>query len=151
MRGRESLLLPSTAAGEQSLIRYMYVGHFLARWGARMWEFSVGLYMINIWPDSLLFAAVYGVVESASTVIFGPIVGKLVDRLTYLQVLRIWLITQNLSFILAGGTVTALLFFSQLMFQNFSAFILLIIITHVSGALGVLSTLAGTILIEREW
>lgn len=43
--------------------------------------------MINIWPDSLLFAAVYGVVESASTVIFGPIVGKLVDRLTYLQVL----------------------------------------------------------------
>ncbi|KMZ62938.1 hypothetical protein ZOSMA_434G00040 [Zostera marina] len=51
-----------------------------------MWEFSVGLYMINIWPDSLLFAAVYGVVESASTVIFGPIVGKLVDRLTYLHV-----------------------------------------------------------------
>lgn len=86
--GRESFLLPPSTAGEQYLIRYMYVGHFLARWGARMWEFSVGLYMINIWPDSLLFAAVYGVVESASTVMFGPIVGQLVDRLTYIQVLK---------------------------------------------------------------
>lgn len=52
----------------------------------RMWEFSVGLYMIDIWPDSLLFTAIYGVVESASTAIFGPFVGKLVDRLTYVQV-----------------------------------------------------------------
>lgn len=52
---------------------------------------------------------------------------------------------------MAGGTVTALLFFSQLMFKNFSAFMLLVTVTHVSGAVGVLSTLAGTILIEREW
>lgn len=51
-----------------------------------MWEFSVGLYMINLWPDSLLLAAIYGVVESASTVIFGPIIGQWVDRLTYLKV-----------------------------------------------------------------
>ena len=36
-----------------------------------MWEFSVGLYMIRVWPGSLLFAAVYGVVESASVAAFG--------------------------------------------------------------------------------
>jgi iron-regulated transporter 1 len=51
-----------------------------------MWDFSVGLYMIRIWPDSLLFAAVYGVVECSSVAVFGPMVGTLVDRLTYLQV-----------------------------------------------------------------
>jgi hypothetical protein len=51
-----------------------------------MWEFSVGLYMISIWPDSLLFAALYGVVESASTMLFGPLVGQWVDRLTYVKV-----------------------------------------------------------------
>jgi iron-regulated transporter 1 len=28
---------------------------------------------------------------------------------------------------------------------------LLVILTNISGAIGVLSTLAGTILIEREW
>lgn len=42
--------------------------------------------MINIWPDSLLFTALYGVVESASAALFGPIVGTIVDKLTYLQV-----------------------------------------------------------------
>ena len=51
-----------------------------------MWEFSVGLYMIRIWPNSLLFAAIYGVVESSSVAVFGPMVGTLVDSLTYLQV-----------------------------------------------------------------
>lgn len=51
-----------------------------------MWEFSVGLYMINIWPDSLLLAAAYGVVESASTALFGPLIGELVDKLSYTRV-----------------------------------------------------------------
>ncbi|KAL5988407.1 hypothetical protein ACLOJK_036171 [Asimina triloba] len=72
-----------------SLIAYLYAGHFLGRWGARMWEFSFGLFMIDVWPDSQLLAAIYGAVESASTALF--------------------------------------------------------------GATGVLATLAGTILIEREW
>ncbi|KAL0310040.1 UNVERIFIED_CONTAM: Solute carrier family 40 member 2 [Sesamum radiatum] len=85
-----------------SLLVNLYVGHFLARWGARMWEFSVGLYMINVWPDSLLLAAAYGVVESASTALFGPLIGQLVDKLSYIQVLQLWLLNQNLSFMVAG-------------------------------------------------
>ncbi|XP_059428892.1 solute carrier family 40 member 2-like [Corylus avellana] len=134
-----------------SLFTHLYVAHFLARWGARMWEFSVGLYMISIWPDSLLFAALYGVVESASTVLFGPLVGQWVDRLTYVKVLRIWLVAQNLSFIIAGCTVIALLRFSTLKSTNYTAFLSLVLLTNVSGAVAALSTLAGTILIEREW
>ncbi|KAJ0743269.1 putative ferroportin-1 [Helianthus annuus] len=66
-----------------SVLLNLYLGHFLARWGARTWEFSVGLYMINIWPDSLLMAAAYGVVESASTTLFGPLVGQWIDNSTY--------------------------------------------------------------------
>lgn len=53
--------------------------------GCRMWEFSVGLYMINVWPDSLALAAAYGVVESASMALFGPVVGRLVDKFTYIK------------------------------------------------------------------
>ncbi|XP_021289871.1 solute carrier family 40 member 1-like [Herrania umbratica] len=134
-----------------SLLKYLYAAHFLARWGARMWEFSVGLYMISVWPDSLLLAAIYGAVESASTALFGPIVGRWVDRLSYVKVLKLWLATQNLSFIIAGCAVMALLVFSNLKVTNLVAFISLVIFTNISGAVGVLSTLAGTILIEREW
>jgi iron-regulated transporter 1 len=69
----------------------------------------------------------------------------------YWQVLRIWLVTQNFSFIIAGCTVITLLFSPALKSTNFTVFILLVILTNISGAIGVLSTLAGTILIEREW
>ncbi|CAL5420404.1 unnamed protein product [Camellia sinensis] len=144
-------LLSQQPPFSSSLLIYLYVGHFLARWGARMWEFSVGLYMINLSPNSLLLAALYGVVESASTVLFGPLVGQWVDRLSYVKVLQLWLLTQNLSFLIAGGTVVALLVHPDLQFSNSIAFVSLVIITNISGAIGVLSTLAGTILIEREW
>ncbi|GAB4833250.1 Solute carrier 40 member 2 [Ancistrocladus abbreviatus] len=135
----------------KSLIRCLYVGYFVSRWSARMWEFSVALYMINIWPNSLLLTAVYGLVESGSIALFGPIIGAWVDRLTYVKVLQLWSFTQNLSFVVAGGTVVALLACSDLKSRHFMTFSLLVGVTYFSGAVGVLSTLAGTILIEREW
>ncbi|KAK9069989.1 hypothetical protein SSX86_010387 [Deinandra increscens subsp. villosa] len=134
-----------------SLLVSLYIGHFLARWGARTWEFSVGLYMINVWPDSLLMAAAYGVVESATTTIFGPLVGQWIDGSTYPKVLRVWLLTQNLSFMVAGVTVVGLLITPDLRLTNPTKFTLLVVLTNLSGAVAVLSTLAGTILIEREW
>ncbi|KAL7095201.1 hypothetical protein ACP275_10G009200 [Erythranthe tilingii] len=134
-----------------SLLLNLYVGHFLARWGARMWEFSVGLYMINVWPDSLLLAAAYGVVESSSTALFGPLIGHWVDNLSYIQVLRIWLLSQNLSFMVAGGAVVAILAYPNSISANYTSFISLVLLINISGAVGVLSTLGGTILIEREW
>ncbi|OMO84944.1 Ferroporti-1 [Corchorus capsularis] len=149
-REREPLLVVAERPPSR-LLNYLYTAHFLARWGARMWEFSVGLYMISVWPDSLLLAAIYGAVESASTALFGPIIGRWVDSLTYVKVLKLWLVTQNVSFIIAGGAVVVLLVFSSLKSTNLVAFISLVILTNVSGAVGVLSTLAGTILIEREW
>nr|XP_007134620.1 hypothetical protein PHAVU_010G062200g [Phaseolus vulgaris]ESW06614.1 hypothetical protein PHAVU_010G062200g [Phaseolus vulgaris] len=144
-------LLPEQQQTPSSLINHLYIGHFLARWDARMWEFSVGLYMVNIWPDSLLYAAIYGAVESASIALFGPIIGRWVDKLSYVKVLRLWLVTQNLSFVIAGTAVIVLLVNSSLKFTNFSAFILLSWTINICGGIGVLSTLAGTILIEREW
>ncbi|KAJ0978338.1 hypothetical protein J5N97_013812 [Dioscorea zingiberensis] len=141
----------SQQALNSAFIKHMYVGHFLARWGARMWEFSVGLYMIHIWPDSLLFTAIYGVVESSSIALFGPLIGKWVNRLTYAKVLQLWLLTQNLSFMVAGGTVTALLINYGLKSTDFMTFLSFVILVNISGSVGVLSTLAGTILIEREW
>jgi len=151
--GQLAPLLESSCspAPDASLLRRLYAGHALARWGSRMWEFSVGLYMIRIWPGSLLFTAIYGVVESSSVAVFGPMVGTLVDKLTYLQALGLWLLVQSLSFIVAGASVTALFVYDDLKATSFPVFMALVVVTNVSGALAALSTLAGTILIEREW
>ncbi|KAG8377090.1 hypothetical protein BUALT_Bualt09G0132200 [Buddleja alternifolia] len=126
-----------------SLLVYLYVGHFLARWCAR--------FNIHYLLHSLLLAATYGVVESSSTALFGPFIGHWVDKLSYIQVLRLWLLSQNMSFMVAGGSVVVVLVYTELMTTNYAMFILLVILINISGAVGVLSTLAGTILVEREW
>ncbi|KAL9278320.1 Solute carrier family 40 member 2 [Arabidopsis thaliana] len=135
----------------RSMVISLYLGYFLARWGARTWEFSVALYMIYLRPNSLFLTAMYGVVESGSATLFGPIVGQMIDGMSYVKVLRLWLVTQNLSFIVAGGAVVALLVVPDLKSQNFPVFATLVVLTNLSGAIGVLSTLAGTVLIERDW
>ncbi|CAH8334793.1 unnamed protein product [Eruca vesicaria subsp. sativa] len=129
----------------------LYIGYFLARWSTRTWEFSVALYMIHLWPNSLLLAAIYGAIESGSTAIFGPTVGQWIDGMDYVKVLRRWLFCQNLSYTVAGGAVIKLLLLSDLKSRNIPVFATLVVLTNVAGAIGVLSTLGGTILIERDW
>uniref|UniRef100_A0A1J3E0Q8 Solute carrier family 40 member n=1 Tax=Noccaea caerulescens TaxID=107243 RepID=A0A1J3E0Q8_NOCCA len=133
------------------LVVSLYVGYFLARWSARTWEFSVALYMIHLWPNSLLLVAVYGAIESGSIAIFGPIVGQWIEGMDYVKVLRLWLLFQNLSYTVAGGAVIKLLLGSDLKTLNVPLFTVLIVLTNVAGAIGMLSTLGGTILIERDW
>lgn len=132
------------------ILRYLYAGHFLARWGTRKWEFSVGLFMLYVWPDSLLLTALYGVVEAASIAIFGPTIGDWIDRMQYIKVLRTWLGLQNLSFVVAGGAVSVLLSYSKSTI-GMPTFTALVIVVNISGAIGALATLAGVILIERDW
>ncbi|KAI3876790.1 hypothetical protein MKX03_037457 [Papaver bracteatum] len=78
--------------------------------------------MMSVWPNSLILTAVYGVVEAASIALFGPIVGQLVDNLTYVQV--------------------------YLIHTGLAVCVSLIVLTNVFG---VLATLAGTILVDKEW
>ncbi len=52
----------------------------------RMWEFAVSLFMLHVWPNSLLLVAVYGLVEAASVAAFGVVIGELVDKCPRLKV-----------------------------------------------------------------
>uniref|UniRef100_A0A0D9WEA4 Solute carrier family 40 member n=1 Tax=Leersia perrieri TaxID=77586 RepID=A0A0D9WEA4_9ORYZ len=77
-----------------------------------------------------------------------PMVGAVVDRLTYLHTLRLWLL--SLSFGVAGMSGTVVVLFNGLI-SSFPAAFVALAVTNVAGALAALSTLAGTILIERKW
>lgn len=52
----------------------------------RMWEFAVGLFMLQVYPDSLLLVAIYGLVEAASVATLGVLVGEFVDKCPRLRV-----------------------------------------------------------------
>jgi iron-regulated transporter 1 len=45
-----------------------------------MWEFAIGLILLELQPGSLALVSVFGLVDSAAQVIAGPYVGAYIDR-----------------------------------------------------------------------
>ncbi|BFI31265.1 solute carrier family 40 (iron-regulated transporter), member 1 [Marchantia polymorpha subsp. ruderalis] len=134
-----------------SLVHFLYWSHFLSRWGDRMWEFAVGLFMITIWPDSLLLAAVYGLTETASIAAFGVVVGNWVDRTPRLKVVQISLVVQNSSVVIAGLSLVCLLAYPDSLPGGSQTFAALTVLVNLCGALAALSGLATNIVVERDW
>jgi hypothetical protein len=58
----------------------LYASHALATWGQRMWEFAVGLVMLELQPSSLQLVAVCGLLGSAARFLAGGAIGRYVDR-----------------------------------------------------------------------
>ena len=44
-----------------------------------MWEFAVTLFLLRLFPESLLLVGVYGLIMQLTVVVFGTIVGDWVD------------------------------------------------------------------------
>lgn len=74
MPGEEGVVAP--AAHQIAL----YCSHALAAWGQRMWEFAVGLILLNQFPSSFAAVAVAGVVMSLSQACCGASIGEFLDR-----------------------------------------------------------------------
>ena len=45
-----------------------------------MWSFAVTLFLLRLYPDSLLLVGIYGLVMQLAVVVFGTIVGDWVDN-----------------------------------------------------------------------
>jgi len=52
-----------------------------------MWEFSIGLILLELCPDSLALVALFGLLDSIAQVIAGPHIGAYVDRHAFLPCL----------------------------------------------------------------
>ena len=76
---------PFAHAGDQQaeLLRAwlaLYASHALSTWGQRMWEFAVGLLMLELRPGSLLLVSVFGMVDSGAQVLAGGAIGSYIGR-----------------------------------------------------------------------
>uniref|UniRef100_A0A3B3ZIZ0 Solute carrier family 40 member n=1 Tax=Periophthalmus magnuspinnatus TaxID=409849 RepID=A0A3B3ZIZ0_9GOBI len=58
----------------------IYMGHALSTWGDRMWNFAVAVFLVELYGNSLLLTAVYGLVVAGSVLLLGAIIGDWVDR-----------------------------------------------------------------------
>uniref|UniRef100_A0A8B9TKJ2 Solute carrier family 40 member n=1 Tax=Anas platyrhynchos TaxID=8839 RepID=A0A8B9TKJ2_ANAPL len=58
----------------------LYLGHALSTWGDRMWHFAVSVFLVELYGNSLLLTAVYGLVVAGSVLLLGAIIGDWVDK-----------------------------------------------------------------------
>ena len=69
-----------TSAELQRAWLALYASHALSTWCQRMWEFAIGLLMLEFRPNSLLLVSVFGMVDSGVQVLVGGAVGTYIGR-----------------------------------------------------------------------
>uniref|UniRef100_A0A8C8RZN5 Solute carrier family 40 member n=1 Tax=Pelusios castaneus TaxID=367368 RepID=A0A8C8RZN5_9SAUR len=131
----------------------LYLGHALSTWGDRMWHFAVAVFLVELYGNSLLLTAVYGLVVAGSVLLLGAIIGDWVDKNSRLRVAQTSLIVQNSSVILCGIILMIVfLFKTQLLTLYYGwlltlCYILVITIANIAN----LASTATTITIQRDW
>ncbi|XP_037705842.1 solute carrier family 40 member 1 [Choloepus didactylus] len=131
----------------------LYIGHSLSTWGDRMWHFAVSVFLVELYGNSLLLTAVYGLVVAGSVLVLGAIIGDWVDKNARLKVARTSLVVQNVSVILCGIILMMVFLHKNELLTMYhgwvltSCYILIITIANIAN----LASTATTITIQRDW
>jgi iron-regulated transporter 1 len=96
------LIKSSDGAVPIKIIAALYTSDFLASWGDRMWQFAVPMLFMEVFVDTLLPSAVFGVVVYLGCVFGMPSIGKWVDANPRLQVYTSALIIENTCIVLSS-------------------------------------------------
>ncbi|KAI3430443.1 hypothetical protein D9Q98_005038 [Chlorella vulgaris] len=129
--------------------RALLASHFLSTWGQRGWEFTVGLIMLELQPNSLRLVAVWGLVDAAAAVAFGGALGRYVDGcLSRVQAASQMYVLQN-AMLVISAVASLLLLWSDV--RSGPAFWAALLVMMGAGAASTLGALGSTLSVEREW
>ncbi|AWP12693.1 putative solute carrier family 40 member 1 [Scophthalmus maximus] len=131
----------------------IYMGHALSTWGDRMWNFAVAVFLVELYGNSLLLTAVYGLVVAGSVLLLGAIIGDWVDRNSRLKVAQTSLLVQNSCVILCGILLMVVFHFKDELVHLYSGWILTIcyILVITIANIANLASTATSITIQRDW
>src|SRR6201989_1492486 len=79
----------------------LYISHFLTSWADRLYEFASYLFIIEIFKESLLFPSIYGFTVTVCAIFLSNYVGRYVDIISRLKIVRITMIVQKTSIIIS--------------------------------------------------
>jgi iron-regulated transporter 1 len=82
--------------------RRIYLTYFFAAWGDRMWEFAAIIFLLDIFPGTLLPSSLFGFFETVAGIASGAHVGHYIDANDRLKVVRTSILGQNLTIGLAS-------------------------------------------------
>jgi solute carrier family 40 (iron-regulated transporter), member 1 len=98
---------PSAAPSSRPLAsraqrRLLYLSYAFASFGDRAWEFASLVFIVELFPSTLLYASVFGVIETVAGLLAGPYIGAWIDRNQRLPVIRVSVIGQNAVMVVAS-------------------------------------------------
>ncbi|XP_035265618.1 solute carrier family 40 member 1 [Anguilla anguilla] len=131
----------------------IYLGHALSTWGDRMWNFAVAVFLVELYGNSLLLTAVYGLVVAGSVLLLGAIIGDWVDKNPRLKVAQTSLLVQNSAVILCGVLLMVVFRFKltlEGMYNGWlltACYVMVITIANIAN----LASTATSITIQRDW
>ncbi|KAM4668466.1 ferroportin isoform 1-T1 [Amazona ochrocephala] len=131
----------------------VWIGLFKIFWGDRMWHFAVSVFLVELYGNSLLLTAVYGLVVAGSVLLLGAIIGDWVDKNSRLKVAQTSLVVQNASVILCGIILMVIFLFKMQLLTLYHGwlltmcYILVITIANIAN----LASTATAITIQRDW
>ncbi|XP_053184680.1 solute carrier family 40 member 1 [Scomber japonicus] len=131
----------------------IYMGHALSTWGDRMWNFAVAVFLVELYGNSLLLTAVYGLVVAGSVLLLGAIIGDWVDRNPRLKVAQTSLLVQNSCVIVCGILLMVVFHFKEQLVELYNGWVLTtcyILVITVANIANLAST-ATSITIQRDW
>lgn len=131
----------------QSLIRRLYVSHFLSAWNARTFEFGAVLFLALIYPDTLLYASIYALLRSLAAALFSARIGSYVDRTDRLVAIRASILWQR-------GSVVASCLLLLVLFRIGGTGVLsygLFGVTIALAGVEKLASIGNTVAVERDW
>uniref|UniRef100_A0A1A8M478 Solute carrier family 40 member n=2 Tax=Nothobranchius TaxID=28779 RepID=A0A1A8M478_9TELE len=131
----------------------IYMGHALSTWGDRMWNFAVAVFLVELYGNSLLLTAVYGLVVAGSVLLLGANIGNWVDRNPRLKVAQTSLLVQNSCVIVCGVLLMLVFQYKEQLAELYDGWILTtcyILVISIANIANLAST-ATSITIQRDW
>ncbi|CAM9426632.1 unnamed protein product [Lampetra planeri] len=131
----------------------IYICHALSTWGDRMWHFAVALFLVELYGNSLLLTAAYGLVVAFSVLICGALIGHWVDTNSRIKVAQTSLVIQNSSVIFCGIVLMMIFMYRNDISNIWDGWLIVFCYVVVIGTANVanLASTATTITIQRDW
>ena len=130
------------------ITRRLYISHFLSTWNSRTFEFAAVLFLVRIFPETLLPSSLYALVRAASAICLAPLIGQWIDRFDRLKTVRLSIVGQRGAVVLSCLAFWALAT-DVLAFQGFRP--LLIAVLPLLACIEKLCSIMNLIAIERDW
>lgn len=127
--------------------------HVSSSWNARSCEFAFYLFLIELFPNTLLLASVYGFVSTGIAILLAGWIGSLVDSTPRLRIVRIFIAIQKLSItVVAAAFIGLFVVVKPVDYHDApaAAWVAFAIIA-IFGSILNLSSIGINVAIERDW